>query len=242
MSTVNGGGNIITDGLVLYLDAANIKSYIGSGTTWSDLTINGNNGALVNMGTTGFSSSNLGTIVFDGVDDYVNLGNNFNFQYNNSFTLCGWFNFTNDQDSTLIAKQDNTGNFRGYIMRKLVNYQLSFGLVSTVGLQVQIRTPTNVILPNIWYYISSTYDGTSLSSGLKIFINGNQLSTTTVANTLGNNTIITNANAAIGKFGLTSIISPFNGKNSVTQIYNKVLNASEILQNYNTMKSRFGLT
>lgn len=233
-------GGIVTNGLVLDLDAAKKDSYLGSGTTWRDLSGTTISGSLVNGPT--FNSANNGSIVFDGVDDYVNLGNNFNFQYNNSFTLCGWFNFTNDQDSTLISKQDNTSNFRGYIMRKLVNYQLSFGLVSTVGLQVQIRTPTNVILPNIWYYISSTYDGTSLSSGLKIFINGNQLSTTTVANTLGNNTIITNANAAIGKFGLTSIISPFNGKNSVTQIYNKVLNASEILQNYNTMKSRFGLT
>jgi hypothetical protein len=68
------GPNIVTDGLVLYLDAANQKSYPGTGTTWNDLSGNGNNGTLVNGPT--FNSDNNGSIVFDGVDDYVNFGDN----------------------------------------------------------------------------------------------------------------------------------------------------------------------
>ena len=62
---------IVTDGLVLYLDAANQRSYPGSGTTWSDISRGGNNGTLVNGPT--FDPGNGGSIVFDGVDDYVSI-------------------------------------------------------------------------------------------------------------------------------------------------------------------------
>jgi hypothetical protein len=64
--SVIGGPDIITDGLVLYLDAANTKSYIGSGTTWKDLSRNSNDGTLTNGPT--FDSGNSGSIVFDGVE------------------------------------------------------------------------------------------------------------------------------------------------------------------------------
>jgi hypothetical protein len=69
MSTVGGGVNIITDGLVLYLDAANTKSIVSGSTTWNDLSRSGNNGTLVNGPT--FNSGNGGSIVFDGLDDYM---------------------------------------------------------------------------------------------------------------------------------------------------------------------------
>ncbi len=84
------GPNIITNGLILELDAANRKSYPGSGTTWTDLSGNGNTGTLTNGPT--FSSANGGSIVFDGVDDYVNCGNasSLNFERTNSFSFCFW--------------------------------------------------------------------------------------------------------------------------------------------------------
>jgi hypothetical protein len=63
------GPHIVTDGLILSLDAANNKSYPRSGTTWNDLSGNGNNGTLVNGPT--FSSANGGSIVFDGTNDVV---------------------------------------------------------------------------------------------------------------------------------------------------------------------------
>ena len=65
----NFSPKIVTNGLVLALDAANTKSYPGSGTVWSDLTPNGNNGALTNGPT--FNSANGGSIVFDGTNDYL---------------------------------------------------------------------------------------------------------------------------------------------------------------------------
>ena len=64
--------NIIVDGLILHLDAGNSSSYSGSGTTWTDLSGEGNNGTLVNG--TSYTSDDGGSLVFDGTNDYVNLG------------------------------------------------------------------------------------------------------------------------------------------------------------------------
>ncbi len=69
--SVYGGPDIVTNGLVLHLDAANSKSYLGSGTTWNDLSGNGNNATLTNGPS--FSNSNRGSIVFDGTNDYAEL-------------------------------------------------------------------------------------------------------------------------------------------------------------------------
>ena len=66
--------NIVTDGLVLCLDAANKRSYPGTGTTWTDRSANGNNGTLTNGPT--FDSANGGSIVFDGTNDYVTTTKN----------------------------------------------------------------------------------------------------------------------------------------------------------------------
>ena len=91
MSTSFSFKPIVTDGLVLYLDAANTKSYTGTGTTWYDLTKNGNNGVLTSGPV--YNSENGGNITFDGVDDYVNLGNPNSLDILN-FTICAWVKST----------------------------------------------------------------------------------------------------------------------------------------------------
>ena len=87
MGAITGGAkNIVTNGLVFYLDAANKLSYPGSGTAWVDLSGNGNNGTLTNGPT--FSSNNAGSIVFDGVDDYV--GRNSSINTGQNFSVFAW--------------------------------------------------------------------------------------------------------------------------------------------------------
>jgi len=81
---------IITDGAVLYLDAANKNSYKGTGTTWKDLNGNRNNGTLTNGPT--FSSTGNGAIAFDGTDDYVNSGYDLSWNNNNSVSIDFWMN------------------------------------------------------------------------------------------------------------------------------------------------------
>ena len=86
MSTLNGGpGNIVTNGLVLYLDAANYLSYTSGSTTWRDLSSSNNSGTLTNGPT--FSSANGGSIVFDGVDDISIHPSSL---YVDNFTLSAW--------------------------------------------------------------------------------------------------------------------------------------------------------
>ena len=232
-------GGIVKNGLILDLDAAKLDSYPRTGTAWNDISGFRNNGTLTNFGSqTIFNPDKGGSIVFDGSNDYVELGNILNFEYSTPFSLCGWFYFNNDADMALIAKEDDTVNFRGWILRKLANYQIMFGLVSTPSLQLQVRIPINTLTTNIWYYICSTYSGNSLASGCNIYINGVNQVLTTASNSLGTNTIITTQNASIGKFS-NSIYIPFNGRNAISQIYNRALSASEVLQNYNATKTRF---
>jgi hypothetical protein len=95
-----GGPNIVTDGLVLALDAANTKSYPGSGTVWKDLSGNGNNGTLINGPT--FDTGNLGSIEFDGVDDWTSFGNILN-TGTSDFTISAWVK------STSTATGNNNG-------------------------------------------------------------------------------------------------------------------------------------
>jgi len=77
---------VVQDGLVLNLDASKFYSYSRSGTTWTDLSGNGNNGTLVNGPT--FSSANGGSIVFDGSNDYMT--SSFTFTANQAMTISGW--------------------------------------------------------------------------------------------------------------------------------------------------------
>ena len=103
---------IVTDGLVLALDAGNPKSYPGSGTTWTDLSGNGNNGTLTNGPT--YSSANGGSIVFDGVDDYAEITDS-----SNNFDLGGidatlefWIYIPSTSGAdVIIGKGGNTTNW-----------------------------------------------------------------------------------------------------------------------------------
>ena len=89
--SVIGGPNIVEDGLVLSLDAANTKSYPGSGTVWSDLSGNSNNGTLTNGPT--FDSGNKGSIVFDGIDDSISVGHTALLNPTLNMTISVWVNF-----------------------------------------------------------------------------------------------------------------------------------------------------
>ena len=119
------GPNIVKDGLVLHLDAANYKSYPGSGTTWSDLSGNGNNGTLTNGPT--FDSGNRGSIVFDGSNDFVYLSNPSSLAFGTGdFSIEIWCNPDSinegpSEQNTLVSK-----DYR--------NIELSFYLGTTAGL------------------------------------------------------------------------------------------------------------
>ena len=111
--SVSGPGRVIDNGLVLYLDASNNKSFVSGSNTWFDVSRNNNSGSLVNGPT--YTSSFGGSIVFDGTNDYVLVDSSTIIPGLTSFTLCVWLNYTipagntfrdiiNTRESTLLAK------------------------------------------------------------------------------------------------------------------------------------------
>ena len=254
MATYGGAPTIVTDGLVFAVDAANYQSYSGSGTTWSDLA-GSNNGTLENGAT--FNPGDGGSIAFDGSNDYATFGNILNDVLagtGNKFTLCSWCNKNNSStQGPLIAKNADSGNsanersmafsFRsGRIDLFLTKNIYNSGWVKIV------RNNTDLSY-NTWYYMCATYDGsvssTNILDKVKLYVNGAEDSTSVIVNGGTLNTTMDGSNAPLTTGMMVSSAGnanyPFPGKVAINSIYNRVLSGSEILQNYNALKSRFGL-
>lgn len=236
MSTVGGGPNNITNGLMLSLDAANPRSFISGSTTWNDLTKNLNNGALTNGPT--FDSNNGGSIVFDGVDDRVSKVGAIDTGQN--FTVNAWI------FPTLLGttRRAVVGNGYPYIERNgWLLCTAGGGVNDTFFLSIGADTAYRVASPNTlstnkWQYISATVTG----GGSSIILYKNGETTTTSTGLLGGGTITyTNTEFNIGFRNSVSATDPFTGNISSVTIYNRELTQQEIIQNYNATKSRFGL-
>lgn len=247
----------VTSGLVLYLDAANARSYPKSGTTWFDRSGNGNNGTLVNG--VGYNGSNYGSLSFDGVNDYANFGNILNFERTSPFTISSWFKTTKTGSFTasIISKDKlvvSPSDYTGYQVGMNVNTTNSpdagkFGFVLVSGPFVsgsanvmRKQTVTSTHNNGNWVNGVATYDGSSSIGGMLIYINGVNVSTESPSGeaTTLSSSIITNANFEVGARDGTQ--QPFTGNISQVSIYNRALSASEIKQNYDVFKGRYGLT
>jgi hypothetical protein len=215
------GPRIITDGLVLSLDAGDRNSYPGGGTVWNDMSGNGNNGTLTNGST--FSFDNGGSIVFDGVNDYVNTTLNIDANPN---TLCSWC-YPTAVTSTSgygIVLTDNGGWDKGFeINNSLWQIHVGTNLTST-GVSA---------FANIWQYGCLSYTSTSMNfylNGVLVWSGGSP------GVSAGSNVEIGRANYSGGNGSRF-----FVGKISNVFIYNRALSSTEILQNYNATKTRYGL-
>ena len=222
---------IVTDGLILHLDAGDSSSYPGSGTTWTDLSGNGNNGTLTNGLT--YSSADGGAIVFDGSNESVTTGNQLDpvadglFADSSSFwSVTSWFNSDTvaSGDRAITGKGGGTGSAATY-----VTYQSSGNL--NVRLRGGTITTVSSISANTWYQVTVTWDGTTAKS----YLNGAFTTNLAVgtASKQTNNFCIGATNSGGSTF--------FDGKISSTLVYSKALTASEITQNYNSLRGRYGL-
>lgn len=211
--------DIVTNGLVLCLDAADKKSYPGSGTTWFDRSSNGNHGTLTNGPT--FNSANGGSIVFDGTNDRVE---------------CGTFSVPLVTVSTWVYKTSNITE-QG-ICRKNNSWALS---IYQGFLQVAIGNNWNFLntgyaIPlNTWVNIAYTSNGTGLAGSIVVYING--LSIFSVSSPAGN--ITANTNQVY--IGYDDNNWFWSGRIAQTLIYNRALTAEEIKQNFNNTKSKFNI-
>lgn len=221
VSTISNLSGIVTSGLVLHLDAGNAASYPGSGTTWTDLSGSGNNGTLVNGPT--YSSANGGSIVFDGTNDTVNCGNAASLQITVG-TISAWINATSDNSgfNGIITKQNAWGLF--VFDNILVAYSWGGGGTRSTGVNVGNSTWTHVAM-------SFTETTGSPSNNAIIYVNGSPVLTTTVIHSNQSQQVTTDGSSSQCLSGNTSQIA----------IYNRVLSSTEITQNYNALRGRYGL-
>ena len=241
--SLNHSPKIVTDGLVLCLDAASRKSYPGSGATWFDRSGNGNHGTLTNGPT--FSSANGGSLVFDGTDDYVacsGLSGSFS-----SFTVIVWFyptvviNYKNVLDCN-NSYNGLTGNIGPRLeMNSLGNLGFVYSnITSSNESYYSHEVKASGLTPNNWHCASITYNGETNTS--VTFYNGlpTGLSRVTTGSVTGFIGVMNNI--TIGKgFNFFPVNRIFTGKISNVHIYRRSLTSQEILQNFNATRGRYNL-
>ena len=216
--------SLVTDGLIIYLDANNSSSYAGTGSTWYDLSGNGRHASLISSPT--YEGFGLGKYLsFDGSTNYATIPYTIT---DNSFTVSLWY----------YSKVFSSNSLSDAIIS---NYQ-----VSIAGFDLRLDTPTTLqldirvgssypnlsfgtIANNTWYHLSFNYDGATV----KAFVNGNLVSSSNAVGTRTNGSQI-----CIG----TSFVD--TGRKATcgipqVMIYNRALSDSEILQNYNATKKRY---
>jgi hypothetical protein len=236
--------NIVTDGLVLYLDAANTRSYVSGSTSWNDLTGNNLNGNLVNGPT--FSNTNNGYIRCDGSDDYIEVLDNSLLDFgSNNFTVEYWFRKLSTSvgvgnDNVWGVNKWNIGSSPATNEWTLTiggtnvdSYSFSVGVGTTL---YSTDLSVDKLSINFWYQLVGIRNGSSLQTylngELKQDVSPSGFSSSSVINNVGRNLRINNS--AVNAFYTRA-------DNSIVRIYNRSLSETEIRQNYNTTKNRFGI-
>lgn len=228
------GPRTVKNGLILALDTADKNSYKGSGTTWKDLTSNANNGTLTNGPT--FSNLNSGCLLFDGVDDYVTIPYSSTWNVTQS-TYEIWIKKASAGVSGEFLSRgtsDATDQPRFYIYAdNTIYFDWSNG-----SLDYYISGPAPTFNSTGWNQIV----GVAVPGvQLKVYINATLMSVTSSGGggITPNPLYVTSQPLIIG--GATWIPRYFNGYISIVRSYGIALTATEVLQNYNATKTRFGL-
>jgi|LakMenEpi03Aug12_release.lakeMendotaPanAssembly.Ray.scaffolds.fasta_scaffold242763_2 hypothetical protein len=241
----NRGPKIVTQGLVLALDAASKNSYPGSGTTWTDLSGNNNTGTLVNSPT--FSSDNNGILIFNGINHNVSVPNSNTYLTGSYFTFSTWVNIPTTAAANTYYSILNKNNYNTNGISIIIGtgglasnqIQLSNIRMSVSGnIAVATQFTLSPIVPfNTWNQFTYTLNYDNTNTYLSLYINGLFRQTLTI----GSGSFIGNTNSlSIGAPGPGNG-TYFSGSMANYQIHNRALSSDEVLQNYNATKSRFNL-
>ena len=234
---ISAGPSGVSDGMVFQLDAANLRSYSGSGNTANGL-ISGIGGTLVNG--TGFSSANNGSFFFDGTNDYIEVSNSNLLTFGtNSFSIDLWLYSTYFHSGgalyrTILSSYDNyNGIYQTYFFLGLfnngstLNNFVSFLNSQSGNLMLPLGANINV---NEWTNVTFT----RLDNNLVCYKNGVSVSTAVSTNNFSGT-----RNARIG--GGVEQVNTFQGSISSMKIYNRPLSATEVMQNFNAMRERYNI-
>lgn len=210
---------VITTGLVFYVDAGNSSSYPGTGTTWTDLSGNANNFTLTNGPI--FNSSNGGYFSFDGTNDYAQGPT---LSVGTSWTVEAWINTTTTATDAFIGQVGSYGLFFG---TRPSGGNVKLGVSGQGNRPWGFRLSTTNINDGIWKYCTATYDNTNV----KVYVNASLENTTASTGTFNSYGI------RIGDSGANEFLI---GNIAIARLYNTVLTNTEITQNFNSQKSRYG--
>jgi hypothetical protein len=252
----NFSPKIVTNGLVLHLDAASRKSYISGSTTWNDLSKSRNNGALVNGPT--FNANNNGYIVNDGTNDYVEVttkNTNLEFQPLQAHSAFCWvYNLTNTT-AIILGNMNAQSPYQGWDFLTVTNLLYAQVISSYPGNAVSVGVNFDYTgNANKWVYIGYTYNGTAPPTSqaaldsIDIYVNGGLVTSGKIVETgatgFTTQTIsyLSNQRFRIASRWLSGAANyPAALGIAQAKIYNRQLSAQEILQNYNATKGRYGV-
>jgi hypothetical protein len=235
---------IITSGLSLNLDAGFTPSYPTTATTWYDLSGNNNNSTLVNGPT--YNTSQGGGIKFDATDDYATIPDSNSIDLT-TLTISLWFNrgdiltlAAGDQQNFFLKGNTNApgGDNFNYAVQLLGPTGGGRYAWQSPGISfAALIPPSQVLFANQWYNLVFTHVSTNTPIA---YLNGIKQTNWTATNPT--NALVTNTwRATISGDVERGQAATFNGIMSIVQLYNRALSETEVLQNWNALKGRFGL-
>jgi hypothetical protein len=216
--------SVVTTGLQLYLDAGNASSYPGSGTTWTDLSVNGRNGTLTNGPT--YSATNGGSIVFDGTNDFVQCTGSLTVT---AATFVSWIRRNGNQsqyDGILFSRGTNTTGMNFFSSNQLGYHWNDAGNTYNWSSGLTIPDAT-------WCMIAVSVTSTAATAYLC-----QASGITTATNTVSHGSSLLNdiklaVDDAAARY--------FNGNIAIAQLYNIALSADQVTQNFQADRARFGV-
>ena len=225
MSTTNGGLSIVTNGLVFYLDAGNTKSFVSGSTLWNDISRTQTSGSLFNGPV--YNSSNNGNIIFDGTNDYADI------KLPSGLT-------TLTVEAFIKWNTSNGGMFLGFSTYDVWTNGGSLGYNNGASnvIGISAATVTSLGLIGNWSHYVFTINSSGLLSTNKIHINGVQQ---TLSAQYGSDGSIPGIGTTIRLCSWLNTGFYGNLTYGYVKGYNRALTDLEILQSYNTSRSRFGL-
>ena len=224
---------LVTSGLIVHLDASNSASYPGSGTTWTDLTGTGNNGTLTNGPV--YSSLSGGCIDCDGTNDFVSITSNSGLlpQTTTPITMQIWVYFDALTNGAIINKLSGSFGFDGYILSVSSAGYVGYTVNGTGVNQVANSNPTVVFTTGTWYLVTFITQRSATANTTNVYVN----TTRYLTNAWGNDGYSeSNPLQLGGGYGGYA-----NCKIGAFYFYNRGLSVSEITQNFNATKTRYGV-
>ena len=215
----------VTENLQFYVDAGLPSSYSGTGTTWYDISGNSRN---LTMNSLSYSSNDGGYIIFDGSHTADSVAT-YSINFSNGFTVESVAKFSGSGQEGLFAFNGNG---------KFINVQAQETNIRWEVDQGSSFETTNSLTSSTWYHVTCVYEGTSNGSSAtaRIYINGVENNTGSLyADRTGT------SQSQTSNFELGLHDGNLTGNIALSRMYNKVLNSTEVLQNFNYTKNRFGL-